>query len=47
VSGSATVTIDRDSTICEVHGKAKHGAAYGYTKVFGYHPAQPQTTTTR
>jgi hypothetical protein len=24
--------------ICEVHGRAKHGAAYGYTKVFGYHP---------
>jgi hypothetical protein len=32
------VTIDLDSTICEVHGKAKHGAAYGYTKVLGYHP---------
>jgi hypothetical protein len=32
------VTIDLDSTICEVHGKAKQGAAYGYTKVFGYHP---------
>jgi hypothetical protein len=37
-SGRAPVTIDLDSTICEVHGKAKHGAAYGYTKVFGYHP---------
>lgn len=36
--GSNAVTIDVDSTICEVHGKAKHGAAYGYTKVFGYHP---------
>ncbi len=36
--GSAPVTIDLDSTICEVHGKAKHGAAYGYTKTFGYHP---------
>jgi hypothetical protein len=32
------VTIDLDSTICQVHGKAKHGAAYGYTKVLGYHP---------
>jgi Transposase DDE domain group 1 len=32
------VTIDLDSTICEVHGKAKQGAAYGYTRVFGYHP---------
>lgn len=27
-----------DSTICEVHGKAKHGAAYGYTQTLGYHP---------
>ena len=36
--GSKAMTIDLDSTICEVHGKAKHGAAYGYTKVFGYHP---------
>jgi hypothetical protein len=34
----AAMTIDLDSTICEVHGKAKHGAAYGYTKVLGYHP---------
>jgi hypothetical protein len=22
----------------EVHGKQKHGAAYGYTRTFGYHP---------
>jgi hypothetical protein len=36
--GSDPVTIDLDSTICEVHGKHKHGAAYGYTKVLGYHP---------
>jgi hypothetical protein len=36
--GDRPVTIDLDSTICEVHGKAKQGAAYGYTKVFGYHP---------
>src|SRR5437868_13292764 len=33
----ATV-IDIDSTICEVAGKAKGGAGYGYTKVLGYHP---------
>jgi len=32
------VVIDLDSTICEVHGKAKQGAAYGYTRVLGYHP---------
>jgi hypothetical protein len=33
-----TMTIDMDSTICEVHGHAKQGAAYGYTKRLGYHP---------
>ena len=32
------MTIDLDSTICEVHGKQKHGAAFGYTRVLGYHP---------
>lgn len=32
------MTIDLDSTIVEVHGKQKQGAAYGYTKVLGYHP---------
>ncbi len=30
--------VDLDSTITEVVGKAKQGAAYGYTKVLGYHP---------
>ena len=34
----AELTVDLDSTVCEVCGKAKHGAAYGYTKVLGYHP---------
>ncbi len=32
------VTIDLDSTICEVSGKAKQGAAYGYTHKLCYHP---------
>jgi hypothetical protein len=32
------LTIDLDSTIVEVHGRAKQGAAFGYTKVRGYHP---------
>ena len=36
--GGRAMTIDLDSTICEVHGKSKQGAAYGYTKVLGYHP---------
>jgi hypothetical protein len=36
--GEAGVVVDVDSTICEVHGKDKQGAAFGYTKVLGYHP---------
>ncbi len=36
--GAAPLTIDIDSTICEVHGYAKQGAAYGYTHQRGYHP---------
>lgn len=36
--GGGAMTVDLDSTICEVHGKQKQGAAYGYTKVLGYHP---------
>ena len=32
------VTIDVDSAICEVSGKTKAGAAYGYTSQLGYHP---------
>lgn len=37
MSGEA-LTIDVDSTIAEVHGHQKQGAAYGYTKQLGYHP---------
>ena len=36
--GDEPVTIDVDSTICEVAGKAKAGASYGHTKKLGYHP---------
>ncbi len=36
--GDRRLVIDVDSTICEVVGKQKHGAGYGYTKRFGYHP---------
>jgi hypothetical protein len=36
--GAARLVIDIDSTICEVCGKAKSGAGYGYTRVLGYHP---------
>ncbi len=36
--GSRRLVIDIDSTICEVAGHTKQGAAFGYTKVLGYHP---------
>ena len=36
--GARRLVIDVDSTICEVTGKNKQGAAFGYTKVLGYHP---------
>ncbi len=36
--GADPVTIDVDSTVCEVVGKAKAGAAYGHTAELGYHP---------
>ena len=36
--GEAAMTIDVDSTICEVAGKTKAGAAYGHTQQLGYHP---------
>ncbi len=36
--GADRLAIDVDSTICQVYGRLKIGAAYGYTKVLGYHP---------
>lgn len=36
--GDERLVIDVDSTIEEVHGKKKIGAAYGYTHLLGYHP---------
>jgi len=36
--GAARLVVDVDSTVCEVAGKLKAGAAFGYTKVLGYHP---------
>jgi Transposase DDE domain group 1 len=36
--GEGPMTMDVDSTICEVHGHHKGGAAYGYTRQLGYHP---------
>lgn len=36
--GARRLTIDVDSTICEVEGHKKQGASFGYTRVLGYHP---------
>jgi Transposase DDE domain group 1 len=36
--GDGPLTVDVDSTICEVHGYHKQGAGYGYTRRLGYHP---------
>jgi hypothetical protein len=36
--GDGPMTMDLDSTVCEVHGYHKQGAAYGYTHRLGYHP---------
>jgi hypothetical protein len=36
--GASQLVVEYDSTIREVFGKLKGGAAYGYTKVLGYHP---------
>jgi hypothetical protein len=44
--GNARLVIDVDSTICEVHGKHKHGAGYGHTHVLGYHPILATRATT-
>ena len=35
--GDGPLTIDMDSSITEVYGTAKQGAAFGHTKVRGYH----------
>ena len=36
--GDGRLVIDVDSFVGEVYGRLKQGAAYGYTKVLGYHP---------
>ena len=38
VGPAEALVIDIDSTICEVDGKHKQGAGYGYTHKLGYHP---------
>ena len=34
----AEITLDLDSTVCEVCGRAKQGVCYAHTKVLGHHP---------
>ncbi len=36
--GDEPLTIDVDSTICQVYGNKKEGAYFGYTNLRGYHP---------
>jgi hypothetical protein len=36
--GRGRLVIDIDSFVGEVHGHAKQGAGYGYTRTLGYHP---------
>jgi len=36
--GEGRLVIDVDSFVGEVHGHAKQGAGYGYTRKLGYHP---------
>jgi hypothetical protein len=36
--GTGRLVIDVDSFVGEVHGHAKQGAGYGYTRKLGYHP---------
>jgi hypothetical protein len=36
--GTGRLVIDVDSFVGEVHGHAKQGAGYGYTRTLGYHP---------
>jgi hypothetical protein len=45
--GEGRLVIDVDSFVGEVCGRLKQGAAYGYTKVFGYHPLLATRADTR
>ena len=45
--GDGRLVIDVDSFVGEVCGYLKQGAAYGYTKVFGYHPILATRADTR
>ena len=45
--GDGRLVIDVDSFVGEVCGYLKQGAAYGYTRVFGYHPILATRADTR
>jgi hypothetical protein len=45
--GEGRLVIDVDSFVGEVCGALKQGAAYGYTKLFGYHPILATRADTR
>jgi DDE family transposase len=45
--GDARLVIDVDSFVGEVCGRLKQGAAYGYTRVLGYHPILATRANTR
>jgi len=45
--GDGRLVIDVDSFVGEVCGYQKQGAAYGYTKIFGYHPILATRADTR
>jgi hypothetical protein len=45
--GDGRLIIDVDSFVGEVCGDLKQGAAYGYTKLFGYHPILATRADTR
>jgi hypothetical protein len=45
--GEDRLVIDVDSFIGEVYGRLKQGAAFGYTKLLGYHPLLATRADTR
>jgi Transposase DDE domain group 1 len=45
--GDGRLVIDVDSFVGEVCGYQKQGAAYGYTRIFGYHPILATRADTR
>jgi hypothetical protein len=45
--GDQRLVVDVDSFVGEVHGYAKQGAGYGYTKLFGSHPILATRADTR